>query len=77
MRCPKCNSAFDAEYDYKSIQHTIRMDEFMRECPGHWKYWAFMPVGDLSRIVTMGGVSSYEDSMIQDGTGDGGILGCP
>jgi len=54
MRCPKCNSALDAEYDYKSIQRTILMDEFMRECPNHWKYWAFMPVGDLSRIVTMG-----------------------
>ena len=54
MRCPKCNSALDAEYDYKSIQRTIRKDEFMRECPGHWKYWAFMPVGDISRIVAMG-----------------------
>ncbi|MCD6207268.1 MAG: hypothetical protein J7J06_04655 [Methanosarcinales archaeon] len=51
MRCPKCNSALDAEYDYTSIQRTIRKDEFVRECPGHWKYGAFMPVGDLSGIV--------------------------
>ena len=53
MRCPKCNSALDAEYDYKSTQRTIRKDEFMRECPGPWKYGAFMSVGDLSGIVTM------------------------
>lgn len=54
MRCLRCNAALDAEYDYESIQHTILKDEFMRECPRHWKYWAFMPVSDLSMIVTMG-----------------------
>ena len=26
----------------------------MRAKPTHWKYWAFMPVKDLSRIITMG-----------------------
>lgn len=52
-RC-ECGSVVDAEYDYKSIQKLILRDDFMRGKPGHWKYWAFMPVKDLSRIITMG-----------------------
>ena len=52
-RC-ECGSAVDAEYDYKSIQKVILRDEFMRSEPTHWKYWAFMPVKDLSRKITMG-----------------------
>lgn len=52
-RC-RCGSALDAEYDYNSIQEVILRDDFMRGKPGHWKYWAFMPVKDLSKIITMG-----------------------
>jgi len=52
-RC-ECGSAVDAEYDYKSIQKVILRDEFMRTPPTHWKYWAFMPVKDLSKKITMG-----------------------
>jgi len=52
-RC-RCGSALDAEYDYNSIKEMILRDDFMRDKPAHWKYWAFMPVKDLSRIVTMG-----------------------
>ncbi|MCZ7394513.1 MAG: threonine synthase [Candidatus Methanoperedens sp.] len=52
-RC-ECGSAVDAEYDYKSIQKVILRDEFMRDMPTHWKYWAFMPVKDLSKKITMG-----------------------
>ncbi len=52
-RC-ECGSAVDAEYDYKSIKKVILRDEFMRTPPTHWKYWAFMPVKDLSRCITMG-----------------------
>ncbi len=52
-RC-ECGSAVDAEYDYKSIKKIILRDEFMRSPPTHWKYWAFMPVKDLSRCITMG-----------------------
>ncbi len=53
-RCKNCGSALDAEYDYKSIQKIILRDDFMRGKPAHWKYWAFMPVKDLSKIITMG-----------------------
>ena len=49
-----CGSALDAEYDYNSIQEVILRDDFMRDKPSHWKYWAFMPVKDLSKIITMG-----------------------
>ena len=52
-RC-ECGGALDAEYDYRAIQKVILRDDFMRDKPAHWKYWAFMPVKDLSRIVTMG-----------------------
>ncbi|VVB90521.1 Threonine synthase [uncultured archaeon] len=53
-RCKKCGSALDAEYDYNSIRKVILRDDFMRDKPGHWKYWSFMPVRDLSKIITMG-----------------------
>lgn len=53
-RCSNCGSSLDAEYDYESIQKIILRDDFMRSKPAHWKYWAFMPVKDLSRIITMG-----------------------
>ena len=52
-RC-ECGSSVDAEYDYKSIKKVILRDEFMRSPPTHWKYWAFMPVKDLSKSITMG-----------------------
>src|SRR5659263_474902 len=52
-RC-KCGSAVDAEYDYGSIKKVILRDEFMRTPPTHWKYWAFMPVKDLSKCISMG-----------------------
>ena len=53
-RCSNCGSALDAVYDYTSIQKIILRDDFMRNKPNHWKYWAFMPVKDLSKIITMG-----------------------
>lgn len=53
-RCRICGSALDAEYDYNSIKKVILRDDFMRDKPAHWKYWAFMPVKDLSKIITMG-----------------------
>ncbi|MCX9030151.1 MAG: threonine synthase [Candidatus Methanoperedens sp.] len=52
-RC-ECGSAVDAEYDYKSIKKVILRDEFMRTPPTYWKYWAFMPVKDLSKCISMG-----------------------
>src|SRR3989304_2684406 len=52
-RC-ECGSAVDAEYDYRLIKKVILRDEFMRSPPTHWKYWAFMPVKDLSKKITMG-----------------------
>ncbi|MCX9082120.1 MAG: threonine synthase [Candidatus Methanoperedens sp.] len=52
-RC-ECGSALDAEYDYRSIKKVILRDEFMRTTPTHWKYWAFMPVEDLSKCITIG-----------------------
>jgi threonine synthase len=53
-RCTICNSALDVVYDYDSIRSAILKDDFMRAPPSHWKYWAFLPAMDLSRIVTLG-----------------------
>jgi len=65
-RCKKCGSALDAEYDYRSIQKVILRDDFMRDKPAQWKYWAFMPVKDLSKIITMGegGTPLLENRML-------------
>ncbi len=52
-RC-ECGGSLDAEYDYKSIKRVILRDEFMRATPTHWKYWAFMPVKDISKAISMG-----------------------
>ncbi len=52
-RC-ECGSTLDAEYDYRSMQKIILRDDFMRAKPTHWKYWAFMPAKDLSKVITMG-----------------------
>jgi len=53
-RCIRCESCLDIEYDFDAIRAAILTDGFMREKPSHWKYWAFLPVKDLSKIVTMG-----------------------
>lgn len=53
-RCKICGSALDVEYDYKSIKKIILRDDFMRDKPAHWKYWAFMPIKDMSKVITMG-----------------------
>lgn len=53
-RCRRCGSALDVEYDISSIRRVILRDSFLREEPSHWKYWAFLPVSDLSHAVTMG-----------------------
>jgi threonine synthase len=53
-RCSDCNSGLDAEYDYDSIRKSLLTDPFKRASPTHWKYWAFLPVKDLSHIITMG-----------------------
>ncbi len=65
-RCRNCGSALDAEYDFKSIQKVILRDDFMRYKPAHWKYWAFMPVKDLSKVITMGegGTPLLENMML-------------
>jgi len=54
MRCGKCGGALDAEYDYDSIRKEILSDNFRRDTPTHWKYWPFLPVSDLSSVVTLG-----------------------
>lgn len=54
MRCERCGSALDAEYNYDSIRKEIISDSFRRDTPTHWKYWPFLPVSDLSTLVTMG-----------------------
>ena len=54
MRCEKCGSAIDAEYDYDLIRKEILSDSFRRDAPTHWKYWPFLPVSDLSSLVTLG-----------------------
>lgn len=65
-RCSNCNSGLDAEYDYDSIRKSLLTDSFIRGTPSHWKYWSFMPVHDLSKIITMheGGTPLLENNSL-------------
>ncbi|MEA3293475.1 MAG: hypothetical protein U9P81_00645, partial [Euryarchaeota archaeon] len=65
-RCSNCNSGLDAEYDYDSIRKSLLTDSFIRGTPSHWKYWPFMPVHDLSKIITMheGGTPLLENNSL-------------
>ncbi|MDF1531568.1 MAG: threonine synthase [Methanosarcinales archaeon] len=75
-RCSFCNSGLDAEYDYDSIRKSLLRDPFMRESPAHWKYWAFLPVRDLSHIITMseGGTPLLENNSLTLDIGCGRML---
>ncbi len=53
IRCRRCSYSLDVEYDYDSIDRVILRQSFKREFPWHWKYWAFLPIEDVSKIVTM------------------------
>lgn len=70
-RCLDCNSGMDAEYDYDSIRKSLLTESFKRTSPSHWKYWPFMPVQDLSKIITMneGGTPLLENESLTDDIG--------
>ena len=75
-RCSNCNSGLDAEYDYDSIRKSLLTDPFKRASPTHWKYWAFLPVRDLSNIITMdeGGTPLLENDSLTRDIGCGRLL---
>lgn len=75
-RCTLCNSALDVVYDYDSIRSALLKDDFMRDAPSHWKYWAFLPAMDLSRIVSLGEGHTplLENSRLTELVGAGRVL---
>ncbi|MDF1557818.1 MAG: threonine synthase [ANME-2 cluster archaeon] len=75
-RCSNCNSGLDTEYDYDSIRKSLLTDQFKRASPTHWKYWAFLPVRDLSHIITMGegGTPLLENNSLTQDIGCGRML---
>ena len=70
-RCSNCNSGLDVEYDYDSIRNSLLTDSFKRGSPSHWKYWPFLPIRDLSKIITMneGGTPLLENQSLTDEIG--------
>lgn len=54
MRCMKCNSVLDVEYDYEPIKRLAFSDSFRRQKPEHWKYRQFLPISDTSPRISMG-----------------------
>lgn len=71
IRCKRCSYSLDVEYNYDSIDRVILKDSFKREFPSHWKYWPFLPVEDVSKIVTMheGGTPLFDVKRLADKLG--------
>ncbi len=53
FECDECGYSLDVQYDYKLIKKMINRNFFYQIAPSHWKYWAFYPVKDLQKVVSM------------------------
>ncbi|MEA1905216.1 MAG: threonine synthase [Candidatus Hadarchaeota archaeon] len=59
--CPKCGGLLEIELDLDEIEEKLDRKSFEAKPPSTWKYRAFMPIFDDSRIVTLneGGTPLY------------------
>ncbi|AIF68940.1 threonine synthase [Palaeococcus pacificus DY20341] len=61
-KCSKCGSPLDVVYDYEGIREVVEdNDAWFREAPRVWKYWMFLPVSNLRKVVSLneGGTRLY------------------
>ncbi|WP_297506001.1 threonine synthase [Thermococcus sp.] len=73
-KCPKCGAPLDVTYHYEDIANLIEDDDpWFRESPHVWKYWMFLPVKNLKRIVTLneGGTRLYRLKRLEEKLGFG------
>jgi len=55
FECPECGHSLDLIYDYHEIRKELSEDEdFFSLPPFHWKYKAFYPIENESKIVSLG-----------------------
>jgi threonine synthase len=52
--CPKCGGLLEVEFEPGEIKRKIDRQRFDTEPPTVWKYRAFMPILDDSKIVSIG-----------------------
>lgn len=48
-----CGSPLEITYDYNEIEKVVIKEDFRRTSPNHWKYWAFYPMEQPSKAITM------------------------
>jgi len=73
-KCPKCGAPLDVAYHYDDIANLIEDDDpWFRESPYVWKYWMFLPVSNLKRVVTLneGGTRLYRLKRLEGKLGFG------
>ncbi|ASJ13042.1 threonine synthase [Thermococcus thioreducens] len=71
-KCRKCGSPLDVRYHYEDIAEVIQdNDPWFREHPHMWKYWMFLPVSNLRKVVTLneGGTRLYRVKRLEEKLG--------
>jgi threonine synthase len=53
FECSRCGYSLDLEYDYREIKKLVNKDNFYQTPARHWKYWAFYPIQDLEKVISM------------------------
>lgn len=53
-RCPKCKGLLDVSYDMDLVRSTLKEGEWMKAPTSVWRYRYLLPVGDRSKVVTLG-----------------------
>ncbi len=52
--CPKCGGLLEVEFEPSELKHELDRKRLETETPSVWKYRAFMPILDDSKIVSLG-----------------------
>jgi threonine synthase len=67
--CPRCKGLLEIEFDPSEIEEKLDRRRIKTQAPSVWKYRAFMPIHDDSKIVTLseGGTPLYKcDSIAKE-----------
>ena len=52
--CPKCGGLLEVEFEPSELKRKLDLKRLKTETPSVWKYRAFMPILDESKIVSLG-----------------------
>jgi threonine synthase len=64
--CERCGDLLDVKYDYLELESKLRSKEWEKQPLSVWKYKDFLPILDLSKVVSLGegGTRLYECSRL-------------